>query len=233
MNRSRHGAIIFFGLILSLTVRAGFAPVDQSSARSSSGQFLVSGGGPSPLFRRFPDLKDDPNLVRLDPALLAVSAERARDFFWRQLGWPGGAPWRGKIYFRLRPAVTLDDPVTISARAFGGVWDFSVDLPDLLTRARFARTLAGVILVERANEQSLADGGTAPVPSWLADGLAQQLLAGDNADIHAVKQPARVRVRISQACQSTCTAAAATPSHSHALAHSGSTSQQKLIRCAT
>ena len=183
MNRSRHGAIILFGLILGLAAHAGFAPVDQTSARSSSGQFLVSGGGPSPLFRRYPDLKDDPNLVRLDPALLAVSAERARDFFWRQLGWPGGAPWRGKIYFRLRPAVTLDDPVTISARAFGGVWDFSVDLPDLLTRARFARTLAGVILVERANEQSLADGGTAQVPSWLADGLAQQLLAGDNADI--------------------------------------------------
>lgn len=182
MNPARHGAILF-GLICCLTARAGYAPVDPSLARSSSGQFNVAGGGVSELLRRYPDLKSDPNLVRLDAALLAVSAERARDFLWHQLGWPGGWAGRGKVFFQLRPAVTLDDPVTISARSFGGVWDFTVELPDVLTRTRFARTLAGVILAERANEQALADGGTAQVPAWLADGLAQQLISGDNAEI--------------------------------------------------
>ena len=181
MNWSRQGAI-GLGLLLCVAVRAELPP-EQAGIRSFSGQFVVTQAGSTDLLKRYPDLRNDPNLLRLDPPLLTVTAERAREFIQHRLGLGETSPRRGTIRFQLRPAVGLDDPVTITARPFNGVWTYTVELPDLLDRVRLARTLTGVILTERANEPALADGGTAPVPDWLADGLAQQLLAGDNADI--------------------------------------------------
>ena len=182
MNLVRHG-VIGAAWLCCLTVHADWPSDGQTVINSRYGQFTARAGRPTNLIRRFPDLKNDANLIQFDAPLLAVTADRARNFFWLQLGWPAGSPWTGKIDLDLHPAVSLDDPVQIMAHPFAGVWNYRVDLPDLVSRSRFAHALAGVVLLERANARSPVDVGSATVPAWLVDGLARQLLADDDNNI--------------------------------------------------
>ena len=93
--------------------RAEFSTDDSLVARSFSGQFIVSAPGQSsPLFFRR-DFAADTNFVRLEPALLAVAAERFRELLWRQLGLKPDSPWSGKIYLLLQPAHSPDDEVPL------------------------------------------------------------------------------------------------------------------------
>jgi hypothetical protein len=161
-------ALFFF-----TNVRAELPLPVAASARSVSGQFVViSAKQVSPLARR-PAVLANADLVRLDPALLAVSAERIKESVWRDLGVSGR--WRGQIFLALHPAQSLDENITIVATRFGNVWNCRVELPDLVSRTRLARALTGAVLLELANRN--AGAHSAEIPAWLVDGLAQQLLA--------------------------------------------------------
>jgi len=119
---------------------------------------------------------DNTNLVRLEPALLSVSAERIKDSLRRQLGIAPNAPWQGKIFLVLHPAQSLDEDVTIVAQPFLNGWNYRVQLPDVLPQGRFLRAMTGVLLLELANRNASA-AHAAEIPDWLADGLSQQLSA--------------------------------------------------------
>ena len=164
-------------LFLAAVGHAQSPPSQMGFARSASGQFTISSTGEnSPLLRR-PDLATNADLVRLEPALLAVSAERFKLSLWSQLGLKPDAAWRGKIFLALRPARSTDDEITIAATPLLRSWNYRVELPDVLTRTRCTRALAAVLLLEIANRDNAANGRSAEIPAWLADGLAQQTLA--------------------------------------------------------
>lgn len=181
----RFAAWTFFctAIFSAAAARAEFSTADPLVARSVSGQFIVSGAGqPSRLFYRR-DFAANTNFVRLEPALLAVGAERFKTLLWRQLGLKPDFPWLGKIHLNVQPAHSPDDDVTVASSYLLRTWDYYVALPDILTRTRYARALSAVLLLEIANRSNLAGNHPAEIPSWLIDGLARQILDEDTAKI--------------------------------------------------
>src|SRR5260221_10616393 len=138
-------------LLFPLLARAEFAKTDQNSTRSISGQFIASNPAQSSKLAGSPRVAADTNLVRLEPALLAVSAERIKDSLYRRLGIKTDAPWRGQIYLVVHPAQSLDENVTIFSRLTADGCSYRVELPDVLSHRRFTRAMTGVILLEYAN----------------------------------------------------------------------------------
>src|SRR5258708_38331065 len=115
MNRlSKRCSVAFlFALFFFTIVRAQMPLPESASARSVSGQFIVIGAQQiSPLANQRAVLTNT-DFVRLDPALLAVSAERIKTSLWQQLGIDGATPRRGQIFLALHPAQSLDENVTI------------------------------------------------------------------------------------------------------------------------
>ncbi len=172
--------------VVLLSVFCGPAQAQSSfpgprATRSVSGEFIVAGQAGSRLAAR-PDIATNANFVRLEPALLAVSAERFKEALERELNpeWGGlnpvGMPY-GKIYLVLHPAQSSDETVTVVSRQTLEGWDYQVQLPDVVLRTRFARALTGVLLLQLANRDARTHG--AEVPPWLTDGLAQELVAID------------------------------------------------------
>jgi hypothetical protein len=176
---------LFFCLAVCLAARAQTdLPADGPlTARSVSGQFIVSAAEQnSRLFYRR-DFAANTNFVRLEPALLAVAAERFKELLWQQLGLKPGSSWSGKIYLTLRPAHSPDDEVTVASGYLLRSWNYHVSLPDVLARTRYGRTLSAVLLLEIANRNNLAGDPSAEIPSWLVAGLAWQVLDEDAAKI--------------------------------------------------
>jgi hypothetical protein len=170
-------------LLLSLTpARGQFSFSDQNSVNSVSGQFLVTCVADNATPAKNPDPANT-NVVRLKTTLLAVAAERFKLSLWQQLGLKADAPWSGKIHLRLHPAAFPAETVTITSAPFLNCWNYRVDLPDRLAKTRYARALAGVLLLEFANRTARPDGRSAEIPAWLVDGLAQQVLAADGEKV--------------------------------------------------
>ena len=163
-------------LFYPAVTRAQMPPPDAAATRSSvSGQFIVIGANPvRPSARRVAATNAD--FVRLEPALLAVSAERVKQPLWRKLGIDPMTPWRGRIFLALHPAAAPDENVTIISSRFAGVWNYRVELPDVLSRTSLTRALTGAVLLELANRNNPGDH-SAEIPAWLTEGLSQQLLA--------------------------------------------------------
>ncbi|MDD5141705.1 MAG: hypothetical protein PHY43_15760 [Verrucomicrobiales bacterium] len=179
LRRFSSQAIQRFSIIVAVSgifcgqAGAQISPPDKNSARSISGQFIVSRPDQPSLLNVPPRIAAGTNLVRLEPALLAVSAERIKELLWHKLEIKG--QWRGQIYLVLHRAQSPDEGVTILSQPSTGGWNYRVELPDVLSQTRFARALTGVLLLEFANRN--AQSRSTEIPAWLADGLSQQLLA--------------------------------------------------------
>jgi len=150
------------------------SPPAVNSVQSASGQFVAT--GPTQFSPPFvlPGIATNTDLVRLEPALLSVSAERIKDSLRHRLGIDPGAPWQGKIFLVLHPVQSFDEDVTIVSQPFLNGWNYRVQLPDVLSQTRFLRAMTCVLLLEYANRHA-AGGCAAEIPNWLTDGLAQQL----------------------------------------------------------
>jgi hypothetical protein len=155
--------------------RAEFSLSGDISAHSVSGQFIVAGAQQISALATSPAVTTNTDFVRLEPALLAVSAERIKQSLWRELDIGPGATERGKIFLALYPAQSLDEEVTITGMPSADGWNYQVELPDVLSRSRFTRALVSTLLLEFANRS--AQSHSAEIPAWLADGLSQQLQA--------------------------------------------------------
>ena len=154
--------------------------LDKNVTRSISGQFIIYASPQLSKLARSASVATDTNFVRLEPALLAVSAERIKDSLWRRLEIKPGTPWRGQIYLVVHPARSLDEEINIISKRLAGGWDYRVELPDVLERIRFTRALTGVLLLELANRN--AQSHSAEIPAWLADGFAMELLAAGSPE---------------------------------------------------
>ncbi|HVU07269.1 MAG TPA: hypothetical protein VHG89_01855 [Verrucomicrobiae bacterium] len=166
---------------------AEFSLPDKVLASSASGQFIVTGDRRSSPLANAPTVVTNSNFVRLEPALLAVSAERIKKSLGQKLDI--GGQWRGKISLVLHPAQSLNEEVTIVCVPMVNGWNYQVQLPDVLSRTRFTRALVSVVLMEFANRN--AQGRAAEVPAWLVDGLSQQLLAENLSEI-ILSQPDKI-----------------------------------------
>ncbi len=179
MNRSRQGCALILGLFFFLAdARGQYSFTDQNLANSVSGQFVVSSVDSDAPAVQPPGLNANTNLVRLKTALLAVAAERFKISLWQQLGISANAAWSGKIFLQVHPARSPEETVVITSSPFLDHWNYKVELPDRLSKTRYARALSGVLLLELAN-RTAKPGHSAELPGWLVDGLAQQLLAAD------------------------------------------------------
>ncbi len=171
-------AAVLLGILCGKAA-AQVPPPELVVARSVSGQFIVTGKAGSRL-AALPIIITNADFVRLEPALLVISAERIKDALGRELnperrGLNPLAPPPGKVYLALHPAQSTDETVTIVSRRSADGWEYQVQLPDVLSRTRFIRALAGVLLLQSANHN--ARDRSAEVPAWMVDGLSQELLA--------------------------------------------------------
>jgi hypothetical protein len=192
LRPSALGVFIFTAAsILALGIISAAAQTTYTEARSVmsvSGQFtVVAATQYSPLMHQN-SLATNANFIRLEPALLAVSAERFKAALWQQLGYKTDAKWNGKVFLALFPARSVRDPVSITITPLLPVWNYHVDLPDVVTRTRYARGLAAVLLLEIANRGNFDANHSAEIPHWLADGLGQ-LAPGDEPEKVMLSSP--------------------------------------------
>ncbi len=173
-------AVVLLSVVCCRAQAQGSFP-DTTATRSVSGQFIIAGTAGSRLAARR-EIATNANFVRLEPGLLAVSAERFKESLARKLnpelqGFNASPAPRGKIFLVLHPAQSTDEAVIIVSRHAPDGWSYQVQLPDVVSRVRLARALTGVLLLQLANRDTRARD--AEVPAWLTDGLAQELLAID------------------------------------------------------
>jgi hypothetical protein len=124
--------------------------------------------------------------IQLDGTLLTVSCERIKQLLLRELG--STAQWRGRIYLALYEADAPEQPITITSERFQDGWQYRVDIPDLVERDRFVRTMTQALLLETANRN--APDRSAELPAWLIEGFSQQFLASPEAQIFLDPPPA-------------------------------------------
>ncbi|HEU6448884.1 MAG TPA: hypothetical protein VFV23_10655 [Verrucomicrobiae bacterium] len=174
----RLGVLIFLAVFVR-SASGQFSLPEEKMTRSVSGQFFsIATSSPSRLTRS-EMVRTNSDFIQLDPALLAISAERIRESLWREIG--STSPWRGKIYLVIHPAQSFNDEITIVARQSGD-WNYQVQLPDVTTKSRFLRAMTGVLLLEIANRNNHLTRA-AEIPAWLADGLSKELEAQDLAGL--------------------------------------------------
>jgi hypothetical protein len=183
MNRPRPVCALAAGLLFFLAAARGQSSLLAPNTTSSvSGQFIVSTAPDSnPYFHRA-DAGTNAELLRLEPSLLAVSAERFKAALRAQLGLAADAPWNGKIFLVLRPAHSPDEAVFITPQPFIRNWNYRLEVPDVISRNRCARALGAVLLLELANRSTPVNGRAAVPPDWLVDGLAREILQHDKGE---------------------------------------------------
>ena len=180
-------------LLAALSLNGQTAPAEVTPTRSVSGQFVITGTAGSRLAAT-PAVATNADFIRLEPAPLAVSAERIREALHRELnpeswGLNPVTPPRAKIYLVLHQAQTTDETVTVVSRHSANGWDYQVRLPDVVPRTRFVRAVTGVLLLENANRDDRER--SAEIPAWLIDGLSEKLLAAEGPKI-VLSPPARL-----------------------------------------
>ena len=154
------------------------APDPSLTTRSFSGQFFVRAPGAPTDLALASQLTATGSHIQLNPALLAVSAERIKQLLWRKLA--DKPVWRGRIHLELRNAHSMDENVRLVAEKFSDGWRYHVQLPDVIEHERFVRTIVQVLLLEIANRG--ATERCSELPLWLVEGLSHELLAsGDMA----------------------------------------------------
>lgn len=162
-----------WGSFLFSTGARAQAPAGPITLNSVSGQFVVTSSGQlSPLLHTVQFATND-DYIRLDPALLAVSAERFKTSVWGLLGMKPTDPWTGKIFLSLDPAKSADDTVSLTVGTFLNGWGCRVELPDVVTLPRYGRAMTAALLLEIACRQQTDRSRVPEIPAWLADGLSQ------------------------------------------------------------
>lgn len=170
--------LFVFAVWLACHVGAQEAP-EARPVRSQSGQFVVSRARRGAWTPAASALATNAQFLELEPTLLVVSCERIKQAMTRELGL--ATPWRGRILVRLRTATRADDPITVTLEQFRDGWNYRVDLPDIVERARLVRVLVEVLLLETANQR--ATGRSTELPPWLAVGFAERLVSSSEASL--------------------------------------------------
>ena len=182
-----HAAVL---ALLTAVALVGFATPVRAQAqpppagvhsRSHSGQFIVQRVPARNAYRSrlASSFQTNRNYITLDATILPISCERIKETLARQLGRTD--PWSGRIFLALYTANSGDDPITVTSTRFRDGWQYQLELPDLLDRTEYVRSVIDVLLLEIANRN--ADDRSAEIPAWLSEGLCQELLFANEIEI--------------------------------------------------
>lgn len=143
--------------------------------RSASGQFIIIDRRGALTSQRRTATDSDPKLLELEPALLVVSCERIKQALCTDLDAP--RDWSARVNITLRAG----GDITIAKERVGRTWSYRLEVPQLVDRTRFIRSIVRVVLQEMADRNP--GNHDAEIPSWLSEGLTQHLLASRDAEL--------------------------------------------------
>jgi hypothetical protein len=138
---------------------------------SQSGQFIVHG----PLQPATPPVVKDPNapqLIEMEPQLIAVTAERTKRVFLAELG--VNDTFHDKIHVLILPRARPESPIEVMSQIYSDGFQYHIGLPAYLEPARLVKAIVQVILQEYANRGTHRNS---ELPSWLVEGMDRELLS--------------------------------------------------------
>ncbi len=143
--------------------------------RSASGQFIIIDRRGALTAQHLRATDADPKLLELEPALLVVSCERIKHALCTYLG--AMRDWTAHVNITLRAG----GDIAIAKERVGRTWSYRLDVPHLVDRTRFIRSIVRVVLQEMADRNP--GDHDAEIPPWLSEGLTQHLLASRDAEL--------------------------------------------------
>ncbi len=143
--------------------------------RSASGQFIIIDRRGAMTSQRRTVTDPDSKLLELEPALLVVSCERIRQAICADLD--ATRDWTARVNITLR----VGGDITIAKERIGRNWSYRLEVPQLVDRTRFIRSIVRVVLQEMADRNP--GDHDAEIPPWLSEGLTQHLLASRDAEL--------------------------------------------------
>jgi len=174
-------AIVFYSASLQAQtprLNAILPTTNDVTVHSSSQQFIVHG-------KRLQNRSVAPlsgtgiNLVRLEPALLAVTCERVKAGVLGQLD--ASDQWQGKIHVTIQNAANPNRPIDIRTEHFSNGWQYHVFVPESVVPERLVRALTHAVLLEMANREG--QPRLAELPLWLTEGFTGLLLSHGGAEL--------------------------------------------------
>ena len=124
MNRLRCACALAVGLwFLGAAARGESSYAGPNKVRSASGQFIVTFTPDTSWFYHPPDVTTNTGFLRLEPSLLAISAEHFKAAVWQEIGLRTDTPWSGKIFIALHSARSTNETVRIATDPFIRYWN--------------------------------------------------------------------------------------------------------------
>lgn len=163
-------AIAFVALICTVTGQTSENSAG-SSIISSSRQFIVHDARQTQGVPALRNSEQDPRTIDLEPALLAVSAERIKGKLLELLRSPDN--WRSRIHLKLFPTQSEQQPILINSIRYRDNWEYRVNIPDQVQTNKLITGLVEVLLKEIANRRALRR--SSEIPLWLTEGISLQL----------------------------------------------------------
>ncbi|MCI0748197.1 MAG: hypothetical protein L0Y58_22560 [Verrucomicrobia subdivision 3 bacterium] len=153
------------------------------NATSRSGQFAVRG---LPFSKPLANLAPTSavSYVRLDPMLLAVSAETVKQALLFALDLRD--QWEGGILVTLHPVEKDGEEIVVASVRYADGWRYRMDIPELVDRRRLIDSIVEVLLLEMAHRG--AGERRLELPPWLVPGLAAHLIS--NTPERLILEPA-------------------------------------------
>jgi hypothetical protein len=165
-------------LLLLSAVQVRAALPEPVAVRSRSGQFAIHG---LPLSKqRFSFIPPTGiSYARLDPGVLAISSENIKQALLAALDLTDR--WQGRIAVSLQPVVRDNEEIVIASVRFTDGWQYQVQIPEHVDKARLTKAIVEVLLLEIA--QRGAGDRRLELPPWLASGLAEYITANASSPL--------------------------------------------------
>jgi len=151
------------------------------TARSLSGQFVVTGGSvPEGRVGIIPQLSPDSEILELQPQWTAVAAERVKRAVLNRF--EADDRWRGKIHIEIKTGREMRNvPIRIVPVLMPAGWSYRMDVPEQVEWVRLVRALVEVVLLEIANREAGDQVGLPPL--WMNEGMTGLILAEQGRDL--------------------------------------------------
>ncbi|MBM3877565.1 MAG: hypothetical protein FJ386_12755 [Verrucomicrobia bacterium] len=153
-------------------VEAAFSYNHFDTFESRSRQFVVTGVRPGVVVSMPDGTRAPTNLVRLEPAVVAVNCERVKEVLLRELHLTD--QWRGRIRVSLLPEAPPTRPIAVNREWYSEGWQFRVLAPHYAEPAEVSRAITGALALELANRLNPSQRA-GEVPLWVVEGLAAHL----------------------------------------------------------
>jgi hypothetical protein len=143
---------------------------DIETFSSQSGQFIVHGTAGRRLTPR-PPTTNGTSIVEVEPQLIAVTAERTRQAFIRELELTDS--FLDRIHIAVLNFAPPNQPIGIISQINTDGFVYRIGMPPRVPSVQVMKALIQTLLLEYANRGA---GRCAELPTWLVEGMTRQLL---------------------------------------------------------